>query len=269
MEVSALTLRVLLLFFPGVLCAMLVDALTVHRQRDSAQFLTHAFVLGLASYLLLYVGQWACAGAADVLGLPPPRPVTFVDALLNDNIRISWGEIVLAAGIAFLQGLGISASVNNQVLHRMARRLRITRKRGSLDLWSYVLGSPDANWVLVRDLQFAFTYFGWLEEFSETAQTAELWLRDVEVFDSNTATKLYDTDALYLTRDPRTLVIEIIPADETTGAADEREDGRAKGEHARQDGTQSQPAHAAAGFHARPAEAPGRSKTSRKRKQRA
>ena len=27
MEVSALTLRVLLLFFPGVLCALLVDAL--------------------------------------------------------------------------------------------------------------------------------------------------------------------------------------------------------------------------------------------------
>jgi hypothetical protein len=270
MEVSALTLRVLLLFFPGVLCAMLVDALTVHRQRDSAQLLTHAFVLGLTSYLLLYLGQWGCAGAADVLGLPPPRPVTFVDALLNDKIRISWGEIVLAAWVAFLQGLVISACVNNQLLHRLARRLRITRKRGSLDLWSYVLGSPRANWLLVRDLQYAFTYFGWLEEFSETAEAAELWLRDVEVFDSNTAAKLYGADGLYLSRDPRTLVIEIIPAHETTGAADERKDGRAdEGKHPRPDGTQSQSADAAAGLRSRTAQAAGPDKARRKRKQRA
>ncbi|HEY0024198.1 MAG TPA: hypothetical protein VGB24_14880 [Longimicrobium sp.] len=45
MELSAFTLRIVLLFFPGVLCALLVDALIAHRERTPAQFLTNAFVL--------------------------------------------------------------------------------------------------------------------------------------------------------------------------------------------------------------------------------
>lgn len=132
---------------------MLVDALTVHRERTPAQFLTNSFVLGISSYLLLYAGQWACAGMANLAGLRPPLPVTFFDALLNDRIRIAWGEIILTAGIGGMLGLLVSAGMNNRVLHRASRRLPITRKRGSLDLWSYVLGSPRTNWIIVRDLQ--------------------------------------------------------------------------------------------------------------------
>ncbi len=247
MEVSALTLRVLLLFFPGVLCAMLVETLTVNRERTAAQFLTHSFVLGLASYLLLYAGRWACAGAAGALGLPPPLPVTFIDALLDETLRIAWGEIVLAAGMAAVLGAAVSAGVNHHVLHGGARYLRISRKRGSLDVWGYVLGLPGTNWIIVRDLPNGLSYLGWLEEFSETADMAELWLRDVAVHESNGGTKLYDADAIYLGRDARTLVIEVLPERQPGGAPDERKDaGTGKKEHARQDGPQSQPKDTAA-----------------------
>ncbi len=190
MELSALTVRVLLLFFPGLLCAMLVDALTVHRERSAAQVLTHSFVLGLTSYLLLYTAQRVCAGVAGPLGLRPPPPVTFVDALLNEKVRIASREIALAGGISIVLGLLVSAGINNQLMHRTTRRLRITRKRGSLDLWSYVMGSSQVNWIIARDLQHGFTYFGWLQEFSETADMAELWLRNVAVYHSDSGTKL-------------------------------------------------------------------------------
>lgn len=269
MELSALTVRVLLLFFPGVLCALLVDALTVHRERSSSQFLTHSFVLGLTSYLVLYTGQWACAGVAGHLGLSPPMPVTFIDALLNEKRRIASGEIVLAGGISIVLGLLISAAINNQFLHRATRRLRITRKRGSLDLWSYVMGSPQVNWIIARDLQHGFTYFGWLQEFSETADMAELWLRNVAVYHSDSGTKLYESDGLYFGRDPRSLVIEIVPTGRRAGAPDEREDVRARqGEHAEQDGPQPESDHAAAGLRSRAADAPAGDRTRRKRKQR-
>lgn len=269
MELSALTLRVLLLFFPGVLCAMLVDALTVHRERTPAKFLTHSFVLGLTSYLLLYTAQWACAGMAARLRLRPPLPVTFLDALLNEKLRIASGEIVLAGGIAIVLGLVVSAGINNQVLHRVTRRMRITRKRGSLDLWSYVLGSPQVNWIIARDLQHGFTYFGWVQEFSETADMAEMWLRNVAVYESDSGTKLYESDGLYFGRDPRSLVIEIVPPDRRERAADERKDVHApQGEHAGQDGAEPQSDHAAPGLRSRSAEAAGGTRTRRKGKRR-
>jgi hypothetical protein len=226
MEVSALTLRVLLLFFPGVLCALLVDALTVHRERTSAQFLTHAFVLGLASYLLLYAGRWACAEAADALRLPPPPPVSFIDALLNDRLRIAWGEIVLAAAVALPLGMAVAAGINHKVLYRIGRTLRVTRRRGSPDLWSHVFDSPQTTWITVRDLERGYTYFGWVQEYSETALPAELWLGNVAVYSSATGALLYHASNLYLSHDPRSVTIEVLPPGTHTGGANERENLR-------------------------------------------
>lgn len=82
MELSELTLRVLLLFFPGVLCAMLVDALTVRRERTPAQFLTASFVLGMGLYLFLALGRTAWAALARLFGTQAPPPVTFFGSLL-------------------------------------------------------------------------------------------------------------------------------------------------------------------------------------------
>lgn len=229
MEVSALTLRVLLLFFPGVLCALLVDALTVHRERTSAQFLTHAFVLGLASYLLLYAGRWGCQGVAAVLDLPAPRPVTFIDALLNDRLRIAWGELVLAAGVALPLGMAVAAGINHKVLYRVGRSLRITRRRGSSDLWSHVFDSPQTTWITVRDLERGYTYFGWVREYSETGAFAELFLGHVTVYSSSTSAPLYEASNLYLSRDPRSLVIEVLPTELRTGGKDGRKGLREMG----------------------------------------
>jgi hypothetical protein len=219
MELSALTLRVLLLFFPGVLCAMLVDALTVHRERTPAQFLTNSFVLGLTSYLLLYTSQWICAGLADVLRLRPPLPVTFIDALLNEQISIVWGEIVLAAVVASGLGITVSTFINHKLLHRAARKLRITRKRGGLDVWGIFFDLPEANWILARDLQHGLTYYGWVQAFSETSDRAEVLLRDAAVVQSSTGTKLYDSGMLYFAQDVRALSIEIVspPAEHGVG----------------------------------------------------
>jgi hypothetical protein len=222
MEVSALTLRVLLLFFPGVLCAMLVDALTVHRERTATQFLTHSFVLGLTSYLLLYTVQGVCAEVSGVLGLPPPLPVTFIDALLNDKLRIAWGEIVLAGVFAVGLGAALSAGINHKILYRVGRRLHITRRRGSPDLWSYVLDSQQTAWITARDLEHGFAYYGLMQAYSETVDLAELWLRDVVVYASATGTKLYEANALYLSQDPRSITIEVLPTERHTGADDGR-----------------------------------------------
>lgn len=261
MELSALTLRVLLLFFPGVLCAMLVDALTVHRERTPTQFLTNAFVLGFASYLLLYSGQWVCEGAANLLGVRPPRRVTFMDALMNDRLRIAWGEIVLAAGTGIVLGVAVSAGLNHKVLYRMGGRLHVTRRRGTIDLWSYVLDSPQTTWISARDLEHGFTYLGWVQSYSETAAMAELWLRNVTVYQSASGTKLYDADALYLCQDPRSMTIEVLPIELREGADDGGKDVRAVGaKQVQPEWVQSRPDYSAAGLQPGPAPATGRAR---------
>ncbi|SOD02468.1 hypothetical protein SAMN05216486_10379 [bacterium JGI 053] len=217
MEISSVTLRVLLLFFPGVLCALVLDSLTVHRERTPVQFLTNAFALGMGSYLSLYTLRDTAAAVAKWLRLREPRDVRFFDALLNDHVRIAWGEIALSACMAVVLASVVAAVLNHKLFARAAYRMGISRKTGDLDVWGMLFNSADAGMVLVRDLPQNRAYFGIVASVSETADDAELLLRTVTVFENSASRKLYDTELVYLARDRRQVIIEPAGKDHQPG----------------------------------------------------
>jgi hypothetical protein len=227
MELSSLTLRVLLLFFPGVLCAMLVDVLTRRRDDSPGRFLTSAFVLGIGSYLLLYGARELCALSAALLGLRPPLQMTFFTALVDERQRIAWGEIALAALIAIpLAGL-VAAVVNHQLFGDLAKRLKIARGFGERDVWTWLFDSPDVRWVIVRDLANDLTFKGAVEAFSDTGERPELLLNKVTVYRNSSGAKLYETAKVYLSRPSEVLLLELgaIGGESTdTGANHGRDD---------------------------------------------
>jgi hypothetical protein len=210
MELSALTLRVVLLFFPGLVCALIVRALTNRRERPTPEFLIDAFVFGIGTYLLLAALRSGCVLVAGLAGLPSPRPITFFNVLTNETATISWGEIGLSALVAILLAGIIAAIGNNHLMHRTAGWLGISRKFGDPDVWSFFLNSPDSKWVAVRDVTTDTVYEGAVEAFSDTGATPELLLRTVTVSRSSTDTKLYACDRVYLSRDRASLVVEQI-----------------------------------------------------------
>ncbi|MBV9109675.1 MAG: hypothetical protein JO306_09745 [Gemmatimonadetes bacterium] len=208
MELSSVTLRVLLLFFPGVVCAMFLDALTVHRERTPVEFLTHSFALGMGSYLALATARDLAAAAARTLRMREPLDVTFFDALLNDRVHIAWREIVVASIVGVVLTAAIAAILNRRVILRVARGLRVSRKTGGVDVWNFLFDSLTGQLVIVRDLSHDMTYFGVVEVFSETSQNAELLLRNVRVYENSTSKKLYTAERVYLARDLGALVVE-------------------------------------------------------------
>jgi hypothetical protein len=210
MELSALTLRVVLLFFPGVVCALMVKALMNRGERGVLDFWVDSFVFGVGTYLLLASMRIGCAAIARAGGWPAPAEITFFDVLLSETGRISWGEIALSAVIAVLLGATVAAIGNHNLLYRAAERLGISRKFGEPDVWSYFLNSPDIQWVAVRDFATDMVYEGAVEAFSDTGAAPELLLRRVKVSRSSTDTKLYECDRVYLSRDRSSLVIEQI-----------------------------------------------------------
>jgi hypothetical protein len=210
MELSALTLRVVLLFFPGVVCALIVQALTNRRQRATPEFLIDSFVFGVGTYLLLAGVRSGWATLASHTGWMVPPRITFFDVLVNEKARISWGEIALSAGVAVLLAAAVSSIINHHLVFRAAERLGISRKIGDPDVWSFFLNSPDIHWVVVRDVETDTVYEGAVEAFSDTGDAPELLLRTVQVSRSSTDTKLYECDRVYLSRDRSSLIIEQI-----------------------------------------------------------
>jgi hypothetical protein len=207
-ELSSITLRVVLLFFPGVLCALVLHALTTHRERTTAQFLTSAFVLGVWTYLVLAASRSACAWIAAAAGWPSPPQVTFFDVLTNQAARISWGEIGLSAVLALLFAFALAAARNHNLLHRAAERLRISRQFGEVDVWGHFMNSPEVRWISVRDLAADRVYQGWLDAFSDSGTEPQLLLRDVEVYQNSTGTKLYERKRVYLAPSRNAVAIE-------------------------------------------------------------
>jgi Family of unknown function (DUF6338) len=204
MAVSEFTFKLLLLFFPGLVCTFLIDQLTVHRQRTSFFFVMQAFVLGLISYLSFWalkcVSSWFCSGIDTSL--------TFLRALSDSSVTYSFAEIALVALCAVAIGIAVSAASEHNWLHRTARRLRVTQKFGHLDVWGVFMNEKEIVWVTVRDHANDLVFDGWVRAFSDDSENAQLFLRDVSVYRNSSEECLYQVGALYLARNLHDISVE-------------------------------------------------------------
>jgi hypothetical protein len=209
MELSEFALRLLLLFLPGIICWQTVDALTVHRKRSSFDIIIQSFLFGLAGYfftwLIIRIGG---PPINRFVGTQLPTRLIFLHALQDRTARLSFGEIGLVCGVAFLQGLAWSAADNHKLLHNCARKLRISKRSGELDVWGIVFNATRIQYATVRDYKHDLVFDGWVEFFSDDAKTSELFLRDVAVHRNSSGQLMYSVGGLYICIDPKEMGIE-------------------------------------------------------------
>lgn len=205
MELSEFTFKLLLLFFPGILCAYLVDHLTIHRPRETFFFLLQSFVCGIFSYSIYWAGvkslAYFCPNIVDT-------NVVFLRALTDSTVSFSFKEIGLTSGIAVIVACVITIMSRYKFLNRVARWTGLTKKFGELDVWGYMLNMEEVVWVTVRDHKNDLIYDGWVQAFSDDSKDAEILLRDVSIYKNSTAEKLYQVGAVYLSRNRDNISIE-------------------------------------------------------------
>ena len=154
------SLRLALLFLPGIVAALLVEKLVPTRDWSTARLALYSLVLGLISYVtyaLLKAGflcQW------------PPSVDLFKS--LGANAPLDLQEIVLTTAISPLVGLLVSLSLTDKWINRFAQLINVSNKFGDLDVWARVLNSTDVQWVTVRDFEHDMVYDGWVQAFSDT-----------------------------------------------------------------------------------------------------
>lgn len=203
LEFSDFTIRLLLLFFPGIIATLILDKLTTHRGRELRDFILYSFILGVTSYSLLYL-------AIQVINLFYKKTLTviFFEALTSGKTTINFKEVFFATLIAVLLGVFMSIIVNRKMIHRAAQKLKITKKFGDSDVWQYIFESPDIEWITVRDLSNDLVYQGWVSAYSDTHENNELFLRDVIVYRNSDGSRLYDVKGIYLTKNKDDIILE-------------------------------------------------------------
>jgi hypothetical protein len=208
MSLTELTVKLLLLFLPGIVCYMTVDALAVHRERKVHEIFLLSFVYGLLSYFVFFpLASLSHTAIAQRLYIPPAR-LTILKCLCDKDVPINWWEVGLTTGLALLLGIVISTAHDRDWLHRVARKLRITRKFGQKNVWAYVLNIPDVKWATVRDLSNNLMFQGYILAFTDIEEPTEIFLTNVNVYNEKTGHLLYQADTMYLARERKNLTVE-------------------------------------------------------------
>lgn len=209
MNITEFTFRILIIFFPGIIAYFITNALTIHRKGETYHFLIiRSFVLGLLSYVILYFLNLLYGIIASYFGVDHEFAIQIFTVSLGGKPSVSYTEIIWATLLAIPMSFVLALAQNKKWLNRVAKRMKVTQKMGDIDLWNFVLESPETEWIVVRDIKYNLAYQGRIQGFSGTFNENELFLRDVLVLQNDTGENLYEVDALYLSRDPKDLTIE-------------------------------------------------------------
>lgn len=131
MQLSVFAFKILLIFFPGIICSYIVDTFSIHKERTQFQFLVNSFVLGLSSYLLYWltinlIGMWFNLNETNI---------EFLRSISDAGQTISYKEIAYVTIISVLLGIFITIVDTYKLHFRLMRKLRVTKKFGEIDVW--------------------------------------------------------------------------------------------------------------------------------------
>ncbi len=206
LEFSELTIKILLLFFPGIIVTLIIDKLTERDEEPTIKFFIRSFVYGLISYFTLYM---IVAGVNAFLVLLKNKicscntevyqfRLNFLDCLINGNKDINYIEIIVASIISVFIALLSSYAENKGLIYKIAHKLKISKKFGDSGVWAHIFNELEENtWIIIRDYELGFMYVGWANVFSSNHKESELLLKDVTVYNNDTAEEIYKVDAIY------------------------------------------------------------------------
>jgi len=221
MNLTEFTARILILFLPGLICEVVVDRLTIHKERSPFRFVINSFLFGVICYAG-FAAWWLLSDiVASKLGIWIivrfwPRDLSIFKAMVDPKQAIDFVQVALASLLAFPVSFAFAAGINHKFLHRLAHLIRVTRKFAEQDVWGFLLESPQTQWVRVRDLENDLIFEGWVRAFSDVESPRELLLFDVVVYKNLTGERLYEVDAVYLSRENDNITIELDELSRTT-----------------------------------------------------
>lgn len=229
MHVDILLLKILFLFFPGIIAYYIIEMFTEVKSKNSLYHVLNIFVLGVMSYSLTYVIYKFINVLLHLVNFKITTrflnlslnlseysiKTNFINCLFSQRNNISFVNIVITTVIAILLGVLITYIIQNGLLHKWAQKYGISKKFSDSTVWGYVFNSDSISpWITVRDIKNDLMFQGRLVAFSAENKNNELFLSDVDVYKNSTAELFYRVYGLYITRPENEITIEFYKPEE-------------------------------------------------------
>jgi hypothetical protein len=202
MDYTEFTLRIFIIFIPGVITQTIIENLTYAKKSDLQEFVSKSLMYGFINYYLYYL-----------ISLMPILQLgfSFTDAVLDDSSSIDFKEIFIGAGIGVLTGIILSFLINSGATTRGLSKLKLTHSVGPQDVWMTTIGSREYEWLRIRNRSENIIYEGRVKLYSELDGLLEILLLDVIAYrnsDNGKAQELWDVESLYLCLKKENAVVE-------------------------------------------------------------
>lgn len=203
MEISQLTVKLVLLLLPGALATLIFGKLILHKEWDVFRFTLYSILFGAFSYIVLQL----FSNFLNIFRINPIEPLSIWNELGNSQ-KIPYDEISYSSLISILLAFLISYLENEKVISNIAQGLGISNKYGDENLFSRFLNSKDVDYVYVRDIKNNLTYHGWVKSFSESENVSEIALCEVMVYTYFNCEPIYEVPEVYLSFNKQDIIIE-------------------------------------------------------------
>ncbi len=200
MTVSDFSIRIILLFLPGVITFLIVDNLTDHKQTRNVHWLIYSMLFGFVDYAVFTLLMWLCNSTVD-----------FWYALIDQSVSISYSEIFYTILVGILVSAPIVLLSRTKAFFWLFHKIKLTKRHGYPDSLSYMLDLyKTIDYLIVTDWEKQIRVVGHLMALSEdTDKKDEIVLQDCIVYDLNTAEELYKVDVLYIAQNHEKITIEV------------------------------------------------------------
>lgn len=208
---NQLVITIIVILLPGILAAVIFDKITTHSKWGSFKFGLYSLVLGIFCYSSLQL-LYLMMDIYSKLTMPDQWSwLSIWNYALTSKDELKATEIFYSSLLSLPVALLASYTINQKLINKLARTLKVSQKFGDENLYSYYLNSKDVNWVYVRDEDQKITYQGMIFSFSEAETYQELVLSEVSVYRTEDSKFLYELPSIYLCRAIGKFTIEAIP----------------------------------------------------------
>jgi len=200
MQISQFTIKLIIILIPGAIAGIIYEKITIHKKRNSFEFLVMAILFGGVSYLTAQT-------FFSIFGIKSIDLSLFWENIYSNYIPY---KAVIFASISSILVALIGAYIDQfKLINRFTRWIGASHKYGDEELYMYFLNHEDIQAIYLRDKTKGLTYHGDVIAFDETDGYKELVLSNVHVYGYDDSQWYYDIDKLYVARSKDDITIEV------------------------------------------------------------
>lgn len=209
MEISALTLKLIILLIPGALGTLIMNRLTIRKELSPFKFMLNAIIIGVFSYLLLQLFSNTVHFISNIFSCQTGGYKQLqIWSSISDKTIIPYEEVLYSSICSIIIAILGSLIDQYKIINKLAQKLGISNKYGDENLFSYFLNAKETQIVYIRNIKNNLTYHGYVNSYSETNDLSEIVLSNVSVYRYDDSSLLYEVDQIYLSFAKNEIIIE-------------------------------------------------------------